>query len=100
MSADHRFTSAHSALETFKRGSRGPRWEAAGEYLMRNANADTRMLLDFAIERTRQEVTGEPMRAKRKIHPGWLVAAAVGGAALVAVFVWLLFTILGDIQCS
>lgn len=100
MSGAHNFTSAHSALETFKRGSRGPRWEAAGEYLVRNANPDTKMLLQFAIERTRQEITGEPPKAKRRLHPAWIAAAVIGGVALIGLFSWLLVTILGEIQCS
>ena len=101
MSGEHRFTSAHSALETFKRGSRGPRWEAAGEYLMRNANPDTRMLLEFAIERTRKEMGGgaAPKKA-RKLHPAWFVAAVIGATALLGAFAWLFITIAGNLKCT
>ena len=100
MSGEHRFTSAHSALETFKRGSRGPRWEAAGEYLIRNANPDTRMLLDYAIERTRKEMGGGAAKKGRKLHPGWIAAAAVGGVALIGAFFWLFATIFANLKCS
>jgi len=99
MSSEHHFTSAASALETFKRGSRGPRWEAAGEYLLRNANPDTRMLLDYAIERTRKE-RGGAAKGGRGLHPGWIAAAVIGATLLIGAFVWLFATILGNIQCA
>ena len=99
MSGEHHFTSAASALDTFKRGSRGPRWEAAGEYLIRNANPDTRMLLEYAIERTRKEVGAAPKKP-RKLHRAWIIAAIIGATALIGVFFWLLATLFGNLKCA
>ena len=95
---DHRFTSAAAALDTFRRGSHGARWEAAAEYLIRNANTDTRMLLDYAIERTRRDVRRDA--PPRRLSPLLLAAAVAGGALLVGLFVTLFVYILGNLRCG
>ncbi|GAB6041239.1 hypothetical protein [Endothiovibrio diazotrophicus] len=99
MSEEYRFTSAAAALETFRRGARNARWHAAAEYLMRNASNDTQMLLDYAIERTRGEQAPPPKRM-RGPRRAWLVAAVIGGAALVIAFLWLAAILLSELKCA
>ncbi len=97
MAREHRFTSAAAALETFRRGGSGSRWQAAAEYLVKNANHDTRMLLDYVIERTRQgAVAGNPVRQRRR---PWLIVGVVAGTLLLLLFIVLFVYLFQRLAC-
>jgi len=78
MAAKPAFPTAQMALETFRRGPRGSRWEAAAEYLLEHADTDTRMLLDYAMDKTRREVEAEAKKGRRR-SPYWLVLLGAAG---------------------
>jgi hypothetical protein len=96
MAREHRFTSAAAALETFRRGGSGARWEASAEYLVRNANHDTRMLLDYVIERTRKSPASAGGGRRRS---PWLVIGIISGVALLAAFIILFVYLFQRLAC-
>lgn len=97
---DEPFVSVADALQIFKRGTRGPHWVEAAEYMIRHASYDTRMLIDYVVEKTRREAgIAPPPPPPRRWHPAWLVAAAAGGVGLLGLLIWLFIWLFQQYGC-
>ena len=95
------FPNVNAALQVFRRGfrgQRGPRWHAAAEYMIANANYDTQMLIDYVIERTRSELGVKPVR-RRNYRWLWWLTGGIALLALLAGIVYGLIALYQQINC-
>jgi len=96
------FPNVNAALQVFRRGfrgQRGPRWHAAAEYMIANANYDTQMLIDYVIERTRSELGVKPARPRRSYRWLWWLSGGIMLLALIGGVIYAMILLYQQINC-